>query len=926
MSLYTGILCVMQTDLTENIDGAELITHLNNKALLLSVNNRLSEHYRKNFNQTQLEQGKSVWESPQIQPLNSWLQSQAFLLREQTADLHILEPVQEHMLWTDIINRDNPAGLMMQPGAIARRVMQAWQLCRQWQIPAQALQGFASAEAESLLRWSSSFEKTCKSNNWLPATLLIEKLSQAISAGRVNLPATIIFAGFQDPNKLHQLFWQSLQNTGCRLLKLHEQNINHNTQIVPCTDFSDEINSAAHWARDLLIAGHKRIALVIPGLTENRGQVAQCLQDVLHPERAGSLPPYSHNNLFNLSLGIPLHDFTLVSDALAVLELLQHEFSLQQLERVLHAVYLSSDSNNLPLSTAHTALALRRFGRKTWTLPALLRHLQHSHAEQTSSVAEKLERLVALAGSFRQQHTASQWSEHFAACWAIMGWPGQRTLNSDEYQQSQRLLKLLSEFRRLSLVQNGFSVSQAISHLKQLCRDTIFQVQSEDAPVQVYGLLEAADQRFEHLWLANLDDRVLPAATSPNPFIPVSVQRQYNVPHASAERELLYAEQLLKQFINDSSNTVLSYAVKEQDTQLRPTPLIDALQQQGYPMNHSDMLSTAHPPAEQTPPAAAPLETLADSQMPALQLNEAVRGGSGVLTAQAQCPFKAAAGYRLNAREPDAGQEGVSAMDRGNQIHEIMQKLWGRLETLENLKAMDAEQLHTMLEDSIAETLAGYVLKRPDLYQEHFLKLEKACLKTLTADWLQHEKQRSGNFSIAAMEEAADISVGGIMLHIKADRIDQLDSGERIILDYKTGTSASSKSWLEENITEPQLPLYSLIENDSLAGLALAKINEKNCQFSGITRHQSLLPDIKPGKVPEFLQQLIADNADANPDPDEQHWQSIRQHWKKQLERLGSSFRTGEAGINPDNCQYCPYPGLCRKHESEKTGRTQDFS
>ncbi|MBT8440148.1 MAG: PD-(D/E)XK nuclease family protein, partial [Gammaproteobacteria bacterium] len=98
----------------------------------------------------------------------------------------------------------------------------------------------------------------------------------------------------------------------------------------------------------------------------------------------------------------------------------------------------------------------------------------------------------------------------------------------------------------------------------------------------------------------------------------------------------------------------------------------------------------------------------------------------------------------------------------------------------------------------------------------------------------------------------------------------------------------------------PQLPLYSLTEPTELAALALAKVNERQCGFSGLATSDDILPGVKPP-------------------PDETDWSTLKQLWNERLTQLAESYRNGDAYIEPDNCKYCSYASLCRKDSLRET-------
>jgi hypothetical protein len=219
------------------------------------------------------------------------------------------------------------------------------------------------------------------------------------------------------------------------------------------------------------------------------------------------------------------------------------------------------------------------------------------------------------------------------------------------------------------------------------------------------------------------------------------------------------------------------------------------------------------------------------------------------------------------------------------------------------LKLSDSE-LRKTVEVSIEKVMSFYQHQRPDLYQKNFLSVEKQRLTNLIINWLEVDKQRPQNFSVDEIEQQKTLEIGGLVFKTRIDRVDLLDDGQRVLLDYKTGQSANSNSWLKEQITEPQLPLYSLNESEKLAALALAKITEKQCAFSGLANKDNILPGVKAFELPEEM----------HSDDNQNDWASLQQIWKQRLTQLAQAYRNGEASINPGNCQYCNFDSLCRKH------------
>ena len=88
---------------------------------------------------------------------------------------------------------------------------------------------------------------------------------------------------------------------------------------------------------------------------------------------------------------------------------------------------------------------------------------------------------------------------------------------------------------------------EVLRHLTQLCEETVFQAEAPQAPIQVLGALEAAGMQFDAVWLLGMDDQSWPPSAAPNPLLPARLQRELGMPHASAQRELLFARHLTEQ-------------------------------------------------------------------------------------------------------------------------------------------------------------------------------------------------------------------------------------------------------------------------------------------------------------------------------------------------------------------------------------------
>ncbi len=172
-------------------------------------------------------------------------------------------------------------------------------------------------------------------------------------------------------------------------------------------------------------------------------------------------------------------------------------------------------------------------------------------------------------------------------------------------------------------------------------------------------------------------------------------------------------------------------------------------------------------------------------------------------------------------------------------------------------------------------------------------------MESLLAGWLELERSRAP-FTVLKPEEERLVTVGGLQVRTRVDRIDALNSGGEIILDYKTG-QVKSTGWDSDRPDEPQLPLYCATSERPISGAAFALIKTGELAFRGITENEAILPGIKKmsAQPVSFAEQVTA--------------------WRRILERLATDYRGGVAIVDPKEgaCDYCELTALCRIRESE---------
>ncbi|MGM0454086.1 MAG: PD-(D/E)XK nuclease family protein, partial [Thermodesulfobacteriota bacterium] len=626
---------------------------LEHGATLVTANRRLAGYCLGRYAEARQTRGDWAWETPDVLPYGTWLErfwQQVLAAWPQSAGRPplLLSSHQQQLVWEGVLAESDAGKTLLHPEATARTVDDARRLCRQWHLPATDQTQWTGTDPAAFYDWASEFDRRLENNNWLDRHALAEEIRNALLNDYSSAPEVMVFYGFDDMTPQQAALIGALQDCGCRVAA--QAFPERGGRAVRCgfADRQAEIAAAAAWARHRLkdFPG-RRIGIVVPRLGDYRQTLIRVFDDVLDPGAVLS-PQQPQARAYNISLGPPLSDYPVVQAAFDLLLMPAEALPVTGWTALLLSPFLAGAGQELSSRAAFDAW-LKKNGEFSLSAGRMLQWIerfgQKGKQGRCPILYHHLQRFLQAFRQLPKRQAPAKWSRDFSGLLDAIGWPGQRRLNSHEYQAVSAWHEALSRFAALGDVCADLRFTDALNTLKRIVSQTPFQPESGDVAVQIMGMLEAGGEAFDDLWIMGMDQFTWPPPPQPNPFIPVHLQHRLELPHATPARELAYSRQLTRRLLCAADNVTVSYPLADGDSQCLPSPLIAHLPE----ISAEDFDGGGFVDFRRILADTAEIETLADDCAPALAVPEDVAGGTGVIKAQAACPFQAFARYRLGA-------------------------------------------------------------------------------------------------------------------------------------------------------------------------------------------------------------------------------------------------------------------------------------
>lgn len=889
-------------------------------ATVVTPNRRLAREIKRLFDARQLAAGRAVWPAADVLPWDAWLVRCYLEIEPARMPPVLLTEMQAQVHWEQVTAEVRNSRPMLHLASLAAIAADAWNVAHEYGDIAQLARSAGNEDHQAFAGWAREFGRRLRARQSISRAELPGVLAQALSRGDWTPPRRLVCAGFDQSVGAQQRLIEALRSADCTVLDAPSEPEPHLATPIrmACPDLAYQWRLVATWASARLKAAPQaRIGIVVPDLGAQRDALVHALVDALAPHLR-VLPDSAAPRPFNVSLGRPLSQVPLVDTALTLFDLLCEPLPIMRIGSLLRSPFIAGGGPDGAESARRARLdrALRTDGHWAVDLERLRRAAgrldacgdpQADSAPQLGAALARIERRLAPLRGRRQ--SLLTWIALLFDVLNDAGFPG-RALDSVEYQSHSRWRELLASLASLDAQLGAVRLDEVVARLRRTAADTPFQAESDDVPVQVLGVLEAAHLQFDHLWVANLSDDCWPPEATPNPLLPPALQRAWQVPGAAADLALASARLRMHDWRANAGELVYSHAEVKGDRPAMPSPLIAQV-----PLRAADTLVEALVPlpAQWLASGAVPVP-IVDQQAPRLELQQAaqMRGGTRVFADQSACAFRAFGLHRLHAASLPIPVPGLDAPTRGRLLHAALAAFWRGLSSQTALRALDTAALHARVVTSASESLDALAARQPHLLGPQLRALEHERLLRAIHAWLEVEDARPP-FTVLTVETEGELSVSGLQVTVRPDRVDRLADGSLAIIDYKTG-KVSAAAWLDARPDEPQLPLYAsaFAQGAMLGGvqrvgsLAFAQLRPGDTRAIAVAAADGLLPDAR----------VIGDDEVVIARPG---WSGLMHDWQDALQRLARSFIDGDAAVAPKDlaksCRYCDLPLLCRRDE-----------
>jgi len=658
---------------------------------------------------------------------------------------------------------------------------------------------------------------------------------------------------------------------------------------------------------------------------------------------------------YNRALGRQLSTSPVTMSILSLFRAVQEDFSGPSLMRIVSSPFLKFGEHPLVAPALDRLMRDRRIPGGKYKLLSALRYqsrdngggdiltdlmtdlfkaLEPFSADESEPLALWMEKLADLMA----------WSDVGARVEAIKG-----PLNSNS-QAYKKLTETLASLGRAGNLFPEYRYTFGEWHflLRKTFMHTRFQVPPEDeGGVQILGLSESRGHAWNEIYLGGLTDAKFPQRLPQNIFLPEATLESLGV--RTLERSRMAAAHHFYRLLLSAASVTLSYPENEGDRPAVPSPFLEELAplrkagliNRGVEKASGIQFSLKIEESRSIPELAKAIAINGYDRSLSIILNTNIKGMAGIQSALDYHPAESASPLvlplkreftvteldtylncpydyyvlRVLGMKPLAEvTEDISPLDRGSKVHAILRNFylsWNKAITGENRR--EARVLLGKLADSAFNAEADTFRNRRD--KEMFLAImAERFLDAEEKFWQQGMRPAYLEWKIEGYRLVLSNGTE-VELSAKIDRIDVDESGNFMIVDYKTGKYPQPKMSADQDIF--QLPVYAAMARTALKsgspvlnmpiGLVYYDLSGR---IGGAARDVVLFDK-------EVLSDQPSSKPKASPRSAEEFEAVLKQSMGKARKAV-EGILAGDFSPKPQDenkCRYCPNGIMCRNEE-----------
>ena len=460
---------------------------------------------------------------------------------------------------------------------------------------------------------------------------------------------------------------------------------------------------------------------------------------------------------------------------------------------------------------------------------------------------------------------------------------------------AKKIYDILDEFKQAAFAGESFPGKDIFKLFRGAVRNEIMAFKGSPLKgLQVLGLLETRELSFSNVIIIDANDTKLPKLRMHHPLMPHEVTKSLGLDILAKEEEI--QQHLFDRMIRYADRVDILY---EENTGKERSRFIERLVWEGqqrtgkmdqFPSTRVGFNAEVSRPGTEIPKTSDIVDFLKQRRYSASSVNTYLG-----------CPLQFYYKYVLRLREKETITEDVEGSDIGTFIHELLEEEFTQF-VGKRPRIDDAfeKKFFANFEKKFKYTFKTRMRGDSILLEE--------VMRHRLRSFLDHESDRQVS-QICYLEEDTNVDLkfksGTYKFKYIVDRVDRLEDGEILVLDYKTGLDAKkpketdklrellekeglTRENIRDHIKSFQLPIYYYFEKQ---------------KYGEVPVNAALYSLRDPG-----FKLLITKKTDIN---------ETMAICLNALEFIFSEITDINTPFKPDktedaNCKYCPYGAMCR--------------